>query len=82
MLIKCDRANFYVLNTSFNTGLINKEDITWPHGDTNFIFESWKYLSRVSEANEWKILSAREDKIRIPARPCNILYLSNWFGKY
>ena len=53
---------------------IEIEDITWPLGDTNFIFECWKYLSRVSEANEWEILSAREDKIRIPKRPCNILY--------
>ena len=25
------------------------EDITWPRGDTNFIFECCKYLSRVSE---------------------------------
>ena len=41
----------------------------------NFIFSCWKYLSRVSKANEWEILSAREDKIRIPKRPCNILYL-------
>ena len=39
------------------------------------IFECWKYLSRVSEANEWEILSAWEDKIRIPARPCNVLFI-------
>ena len=26
--------------------------ITWLHRDTNFIFECWKYLSRVSEAND------------------------------
>ena len=37
----------------------NIEDITWPRGDSNFVFECWKYLSRVSEANEWEILSAR-----------------------
>ena len=35
------------------------EDITWPRGDMNFIFECWKYLSWVREANEWEILSAR-----------------------
>ena len=40
----------------------------------DFIFSCWKYLSRVSKANEWEILSAREDKILIPGRPCNILY--------
>ena len=32
-------------------------------GDTNFIFSCWQ------------MLSALEDKIRIPARPCNILYI-------
>ena len=47
----------------------NIEDIT------NFIFSCWKYLSLSSEANEWEILSAREDKIRMPARPYNILYI-------
>ena len=39
------------------------EDITWPRGDTNFIFD------RVS------ILSAREDKIRSPKRRCNVLFI-------
>ena len=52
-----------------------KPNITWPLGYTNFTFECWKYLSRVSEANEWEILSALEDKIRIPKRPYNILYM-------
>ena len=51
------------------------QDITWLRGDTNFIFECWKYLSRVSEANEWEILSAREDKIRITKPPCNVLFI-------
>ena len=54
---------------------VNKEDITWLRGDTNSIFECWKYLSRESEANEWKRLSAREDKIRIPKRPCNVPFI-------
>ena len=35
----------------------------------------YEFYFLVSEANEWEILSALEDKIRIPARPCNILYL-------
>ena len=51
------------------------EDITWLRRDTNFIFSCWKYLSRVSEANSWEILSVREDKIRNPKRPCNVLYI-------
>ena len=51
------------------------EDITWPREDTNFIFECWKYLSRVSEANVWEILSAWEEKIRIPMWPCNVLFI-------
>ena len=35
--------------------------ITWPLGDKNFIFH--------------EILSAREDKSRIPRRPCNVLFI-------
>ena len=35
------------------------EDITWPRGDMNFIFECWKYLSLVRFAHSWEILSAR-----------------------
>ena len=42
----------------------------------NFIFLCWKYLSLVRFAYSWEILSALEDKIHIPARPCNILYLT------
>ena len=30
------------------------EDITWSRGDTKFLFECWKYLSRVRAANEWE----------------------------
>ena len=41
----------------------------------NFIFSCWQYLSLVRFAHSWEILSALEDKIRIPAQPCNILYL-------
>ena len=44
----------------FHQYLYNKQKITWPLGDTNFILS---------------ILSALEDKIHIPARPCNILYV-------
>ena len=38
-------------------------------------YEFYLLVLRVSEANEWEILSAREDKIRITARPCNIFYI-------
>ena len=34
-------------------------------------------LSLVRCAHSWEILSALEDKIGIPARPCNILYISD-----
>ena len=50
-------------------------NITWPLGETNFIFSCWKYLSLVCCAHSWEILSARQNKIRIPKRPCNILYI-------
>ena len=63
------------LQTMTHVRYLYIKDISWPRGDTNFIFERWKYLSRVSEANEWEILSAREDKIRIPKRPWNVLFI-------
>ena len=53
--------------------LYNKQNMTWPLGDTNFIFSCWKYLSLVRCAHS--SFSAREDKIRIPKRPYNILYI-------
>ena len=31
------------------------EDITWPRGDTKFLFGVLKNMSRVSAANEWNI---------------------------
>lgn len=40
----------------------------------NFIFECCKYLSQVSKANKWEILTALEDQIHIPKRPCNVLF--------
>ena len=43
----------------------------------DLIFSCWKYLSVVRLAHSWEILSALEDNIRIPARPCNILYFSS-----
>ena len=45
------------------------EDITWPRGETNFIFE-------------WEILSARENEICIPKRPCNDLFILEILMKF
>ena len=40
---------------SFSTLLtVEIEDITWPRGDTKFLFECW-IISRVSAANKWNI---------------------------
>ena len=68
----------YIINRAFHTkkllqwnGLVfhwclyNKKNITWPLGDTKFLFPCWRNISTV------------EEKFRISARPCNILYL--WF---
>ena len=70
MVIYMCQISFVHVNSATD---LNRKFI-WPLGDTNFIFLCWKYLSRVSEANEWEILSRREDKISIPTRPCNILH--------
>ena len=48
----------------------------------DFIFLCWKYLSLVRFAHSWEILSVLEDKIRIPARPWNILYIIHFKWKY
>ena len=54
------------------------EDITWPRGDT-ILSSSAQSISHVwaNKVNEW------EDKIRIPKRPCNVLFsfLKNLFSK-
>ena len=34
-----------------------------------------KNISRVSAANERNIFSTREEKFRISARPCNVLFM-------
>ena len=61
----------------FHWCLYNKKNITWPLGDTKVLFPCWKNISRVSAANEWNIFSTLEEKFRISARPCNILYICN-----
>jgi len=45
---------------AFHWCLYNKLNITWLLGDTKFLFEWW---------------ISREDKFRISAQPCNILYI-------
>ena len=51
------------------------EDITWPRGDTKFLFECWKifheWAQRMSE-----IFSTREEKFRISKRPCNVPFIT------
>ena len=39
----------------FHWCLYNKENITWPLGDTKFLFSCWKNISRVIAVNEWNI---------------------------
>ena len=41
-----------------------------------------KVFSRVSGAHSGEILSAREDKIRIPKRPCNVLFILKILMKF
>ena len=54
----------------FHRSLYNKQNITCPLVDMNFIFScSTLYLTR--EISSWTL----EDKIHIHARPCNILYI-------
>ena len=49
--------------------------------NTNVFFSCWKYLVRF--VHRWEILSALENTIRIPARPCNISkHVSNFSEEY
>ena len=52
----------------FHWCFYNKKNITWPLGDTKFLFSCWKNMS---------LVRTLEGKFRISARPCNILYLCN-----
>ena len=74
---KYHRCYGYIINRAFHTkkllkwnGLVfhwclyNKKNITWPLGDTKFLFLCWKNISSL------------EEKFHISVRPCyiNILY--------
>ena len=38
-------------------------------------YEVYLRVQKVSLRLSWEVLSELEDKIRIPSRPCNILYI-------
>ena len=58
----------------FHWCLYNKQNITWPLGDTKFLFSCWKYFTR-SLRSLVKYFSTLEEKFRISAWLCNILYV-------
>ena len=49
----------------------------WSLGDTKFLFSCWKKYFTRSLRSLVKYFSTLEEKFRISARPCNILYISN-----
>ena len=54
------------------------DDITWPPGDTKFLFEFRKNVSFVRCAHSWHYFSTLEEKFCICKRPCNgLLYYIN-----
>ena len=54
------------------------DDITWPPGDTKFLFECPKNVSFVHCAHSWHYFSTLEEKFCICKRPCNgLLYYIN-----
>ena len=65
---KYDLCYGYIINRAFHTQkllrwngvvfhwcLYNKYNITWPLGDTKFLFSCWKNISRVRCAHPWNI---------------------------
>ena len=67
---KCSEIFGKLLKSPQYCCLYNKQNISYPLVDMNFIF-SRSALTR--EISSWTL----EDKIRVHARACNILYLSN-----
>ena len=52
---------------SFSTLLtVEIEDITWPRGDTKFLFECW-IISQVSVANKWSIFQREKRNFVSPS---------------
>jgi len=66
----------------FHQYLCNKQNITWPLGNTNFIFSCWKYLSLVRCAHSWeqhlkiKFVSLHGHVI------ASIIYINGWWRCY
>ena len=54
--------------------LYNTQNITWPLGDTEFLFSCWKIFHWFGVLTH-EIFSALEEKFRISAPPCNIVYV-------
>ena len=54
--------------------LYNTQNITWPLGDTEFLFSCWKIFHSFAVLTH-EIFSALEEKFRISAPPCNIVYV-------
>ena len=78
---KDHRCYGYIINRAFCNDLVfhwcscNKQNITWPPGDTKFLFSSWNIIT-CSLHSLMKYFSTLEEKFRISARSCNILYVS------
>ena len=51
------------------------EDITWPRGDTKFLFECWKKYFTSERSERVKYFSTLEEKFCISKQPCNVLFI-------
>ena len=63
---------------------LDVEDITWPHGDTKFLFECWKIFHEREQWTSEIFFSTREEKCHISKRPCFCAkaHLVNFIGVY
>ena len=50
----------------FHWCLYNKENITWPLGDTKFLFSCWKIISLVRCAHSWNIFQQSKRNFVFP----------------
>ena len=54
--------NMHIMRQRFRIDIFfpdDIEDITWPPGDTKFLFKCWKYFAS-ERTNEWNIFSTRD----------------------
>ena len=65
-----------VLKVSLTSKRCSRVRDTFKHTKIKFVFPRGHVISSIVLLTRERYFQAREDKIHIPARPCNMLYIS------